>query len=658
MPDIFLSYQRDDAATAGALVAALRAAGLDVWWDRDIPASAPWETTIEGVLKSARTVLVCWSPRSVDSENVRSEARWARERGRLIQLFIKPCEPPLFFGERQGIDLSSWTGNASDARIAEIVATVRAALDGQSDSAERPTVGSPVPKHGPGFSGAWAKLRSSRAILVTAALLLVVLAAWGLSDAFGPETRDEIPVVVRPLKPSGGADPSEAALASGITDELIVRLRRIPGLRIGTGTAEGEVPAGAFRGAHVVDGTIRSSGDRLRVTARLLDRGGEVLWSETFDRRLVDLFDVQEAIAASIARALSVSFDVGADSTSYGGTDNPEAYAAYVQFQAHQLDPDQSVPMGYLERALALDPDYVKALAALSTSYAIQANFAPSRKAATEVLAKADEISARAVSANPNLWIGHVARGWYYGNARNFLAAEGSFRRAAGFDDGTDPELRGLLAAYALNFGRAEKARQLQASMERLDPIHRYDTAHVWRLFNQGQLKQVIERFDALAARDPGSVGNAAIYVTWAHLILEGEAAALRFTEQRDPGWVAELRAFKADEPALRTMSLAALRQWAADRYGESGQLQLINKGHFAGYFGYPQLAVDLFRIALERSGSMAIASLWNPVLAQARRTDEFERLVTDIGLAEMWRRSGDWGDYCRPVSAREITCS
>ena len=90
MADVFLSYKREDAAKVRKLVAALRDRGLDVWWDEDIPASAPWEATIEKELAAAKTVIACWSPASVASDNVRSEARVAREDGRLIQAFVKP----------------------------------------------------------------------------------------------------------------------------------------------------------------------------------------------------------------------------------------------------------------------------------------------------------------------------------------------------------------------------------------------------------------------------------------------------------------------------------------------------------------------------------------------------------------------------------------
>src|SRR5437868_1457775 len=103
--------------------------------------SAPWEATIEQALAGAKAVIVCWSPASVASENVRSEARVAREDGRLIQVFVKPCTPPLFFGERQGVDLSKWRGNADDPRIATLVEAVRKVEAGEPvEGGERPKV--------------------------------------------------------------------------------------------------------------------------------------------------------------------------------------------------------------------------------------------------------------------------------------------------------------------------------------------------------------------------------------------------------------------------------------------------------------------------------------------------------------------------------------
>src|SRR5690349_17803823 len=131
MADVFLSYKREDAPKVRKLVAALRLAGLETWWDEDIPGGAQWEATIEKALGGAKAVIVCWSPASISSENVRSEARIAREDGRLVQVFLKPCTPPLFFGERQGFDLTKWRGKADDPRVGKLIASVRNVVAGE-----------------------------------------------------------------------------------------------------------------------------------------------------------------------------------------------------------------------------------------------------------------------------------------------------------------------------------------------------------------------------------------------------------------------------------------------------------------------------------------------------------------------------------------------
>lgn len=131
MSTIFISYKRENLAAVQRVVQGLRAAALDVWWDQDIAPNDPWEATIERQLDVAKVVIVAWSPAAVASENVKAEARQARNRGKLIQIFVEPCEPPLFFGERQGVDLSSWDGNAHDRRFQTIVEAARAIMAGR-----------------------------------------------------------------------------------------------------------------------------------------------------------------------------------------------------------------------------------------------------------------------------------------------------------------------------------------------------------------------------------------------------------------------------------------------------------------------------------------------------------------------------------------------
>src|SRR3954447_14391367 len=131
MPQVFVSYARADKRHVAKLVGILRRLGFEPWWDDDIPPGASWEETIERALADAQAVIVCWSPASVASENVRSEARVARSRGRLVQVFLEPCEPPLFFGERQGIDLSDWNGSFRNPRIERLHEALRSVIASQ-----------------------------------------------------------------------------------------------------------------------------------------------------------------------------------------------------------------------------------------------------------------------------------------------------------------------------------------------------------------------------------------------------------------------------------------------------------------------------------------------------------------------------------------------
>jgi TolB-like protein/DNA-binding winged helix-turn-helix (wHTH) protein len=507
-------------------------------------------------------------------------------------------------------------------------------------------------------AGRAAELRRWRLPVMIAGMLGVFAIAWAvLGSGIWPGQSDRIPVVIRTLTASTSGDRTETALASGVTDELIFRLRRLPGLRIATAGPDGEVDSEAFRNAYIVDGNIRTSGDRMKVTARLFSHTGEILWSQTFDRGLADLFDVQEEIAASIANALCVSFEVGANSADYGGTDNPEAYAAYVQYWAHQLDVDQTVPVRYLQRAIALDPKYVKALTSLSTSYGIRATGSPTRRQAVELLAKMDQSTAQAIKANPNLWMGHVSRGWYYVNSKDFPAADRSMRRAEALDKGNDPDLRGLVAAYSLQVGRTKKAASLHQSNIIIDPALRNASGLAWALLWEGRYQNAIDHFERAAAYDPSSIGNDVPNAFWAYLLLGNEAGAIQLAERYNVEFAAALREFKADN-ALPAMTSSELGAWVTQRYGDGNQVPITNTALLAAHYGHTRLALDLMRIASQRPGGFATGMYWHPAMAEARKTDAFEKLVIGSGLVRMWRESGDWGDYCRPVTATEITCT
>ena len=142
MAEIFISYKTEDRPRAAQLVAALRAAGLDIWWDQDIPAGGGWRETIADKLDSAALCVVAWSHGSTGPRGrfVREEAERTAARGAYLGVLIDPVQPPFGFAEWQSIDLSDWDGRQSDPLLGHFVAQVRARLENRAIEAPPPSV--------------------------------------------------------------------------------------------------------------------------------------------------------------------------------------------------------------------------------------------------------------------------------------------------------------------------------------------------------------------------------------------------------------------------------------------------------------------------------------------------------------------------------------
>jgi hypothetical protein len=131
MAAIFVSYKMEDRPRVAHLVVALRAAGLDIWWDQDIPPGGGWRETIAAQLDEAVLCVCAWSHESTGPRGrfVREEAERAAGRGAYLGVLIDPVLPPFGFAEWQSIDLSGWNGKAKDPLLDHFVAQVRARLE-------------------------------------------------------------------------------------------------------------------------------------------------------------------------------------------------------------------------------------------------------------------------------------------------------------------------------------------------------------------------------------------------------------------------------------------------------------------------------------------------------------------------------------------------
>lgn len=112
MADVFLSYAREDAARAEQVANGLIAAGVEVFWDNEIPPGTTWADYIEQKLTQCKALIVLWSEHSTKSQWVREEARMGRDKGVLIPVMIDNSQPPFGFGEVQAANLATWNGEA------------------------------------------------------------------------------------------------------------------------------------------------------------------------------------------------------------------------------------------------------------------------------------------------------------------------------------------------------------------------------------------------------------------------------------------------------------------------------------------------------------------------------------------------------------------
>lgn len=238
-------------------------------------------------------------------------------------------------------------------------------------------------------------------------------------------------------------DPEQEYFCDGMAEELINALAHVNGLRVVARTS-----AFAFKGKHedvrrigeslgvgaVVEGSVRKAGDRLRITAQLIDtRDGSHLWSERFDRRLQDVFAIQDEISLAIVQKLEVKL-MGRELEAVvkRPTENLDAYSAYLQAWFHW---NKHTPQGYqrsrecLEEAIRIDPDCARAYAGLAIWYVSQCWWA--ELTPQDAMAAAMPLAQRALELDDTIPEIHVFLGGvrsYFG--RDTVGGEVNFRRA------------------------------------------------------------------------------------------------------------------------------------------------------------------------------------------------------------------------------------
>ncbi len=373
MADVFISYARADRAPVERLASALHKAGFSVWWDRHISAGEAFARTIEHELNEAKTVIVAWSKNSHFSEWVKDEASFARKHDKLFPVRLDQQEPPLGFRQIQSVDLYSWRGDARDEAFVLLIDSLRSKIDG--DGAAKPASVPPVVEQAhfslPDF------LRGRGGVLIAAAFIVAVAAAVFLLRAdIGGNRAPEPTIAVLPFA-NMSANEEDGLFAEGLSEEIIHDLAKIGALRvIGRSYSLSRTDPGAslediaeaLGVAHVLEGSVRRDGNRLRITIQLVNaENGMSLWSEIYDHTFENIFAIQEDVARSVADALRVEI-LGAEDLDIRthASNDPETerlfLIAQARYRAHGLA-DLTEAARLFQEVLERQPDHGPAAA-------------------------------------------------------------------------------------------------------------------------------------------------------------------------------------------------------------------------------------------------------------------------------------------------------
>lgn len=501
---------------------------------------------------------------------------------------------------------------------------------------------------------------------VTMVLMALALAyfAW---DKFGAVTDADKPAVATAVPAAGGASPTglpasaeavrsiavlpfadmspeqdQEYLSDGIAEELLNLLVKIPDLQVAARTS-----SFSFKGkdvkiadvarelnvAHVLEGSVRKAGDRVRITAQLIQAdNGFHLWSETYDRTLDDVFAIQDEISVAVVEALKIQL-LGAAPKSVEV--NPQAYALYLQgryFAGRRTQKDLENAAEAFQQALEIDPTYAAAWAGLSRVYSMQAG--QTYIDLHQGTAQARQAAEKALDLDPEAAAGYVAKAsiqvtydW------DWSGAEASLNRALALAPG-DVDALTMMGELKRNLGDLDAAIELDRHAVALDPLS-LPSYHALglTLIYANQLDEAREVYRH--ALDLNPVYFAANLAMARILILQGQPEqALAVAEKVTEGFWRDYGVLIAMYALGRTAEADQMLAGFIERNQHDSAYQIAQIYGFRG--DTDKVFEWLDRAHTQRDGGLT-EILTDPYLASFSGDPRWADIVRKAGLYEAW---------------------
>ena len=494
-------------------------------------------------------------------------------------------------------------------------------------------------------------------LLVSSKLILILVSGLFIAVAvtlFLTWPRGDRSIAVLPFEDiSPGGD--QAYFGNGIADELRLELQGLDGLRVAGRTSsiassqEDSKTIGEILNVDsILEGSIRKEGESVRITVQLTHgTNGFTIWSDSYDRELENIFEMQEEIATSIAGALGVRLGVGTINAFRGaGTQNVEAYEAYLQAQDRSLTKQERIRL--FERAIELDPNYAAAWSYLGhRTLSTMWDSRPDQ--ASEILDRAYQHVLRGVQLNPESAAAQRALAIVRSARLDWIGGEQGFTRA--IELLADRQMVGNYAAALIRNGRMAYAQKQFDIAVALEPMGGRPVRMSWHAsLALGRFAEAREISDW-----PGAANPIENYLDIA--LNENDPEALKAAIQALPK--TDVAAIALYAPVLAEFdSPERILSMLRDVYQDEN-LDWPRKLHdismVAAYFGDPQFALKVKGQEV-RASTVRLHTLWYPVMSEVRQLPEFKKLVTDLNLVEYWRAYG-WADACRPLGDNDFTC-
>jgi TolB-like protein/tetratricopeptide (TPR) repeat protein len=668
---VFLSYASQDAQAAQKIAEALRASGIEVWYDQsELRGGDVWDQTIRRQIKACALFIPVISRHTHERKEgyFRLEWKLAVDRSNLIsatQAFLVPVVIDDNRNDDEEIPEKirdiHWTRLPAGETSPAFVDRVKRLLSGEASTPAWPTsTQSGVLGTGTPVAAAWSPRRGllvavAVTVLGAAAYIAIekpwiskpavsspTVAASTAPTAFNPPPHS---LAVLPFVNMSG-DPKQEYFSDGLSEEILNALARIDQLHVAARTS-----AFSFKGKEtdvgtiarklnvgaILEGSVRRSANTLRITTQLIDASsGYHLWSETYDRNLGDVLKLETDIATAVAGALKVTLlESQADKIEVGGTLNPLALNAYLRgrkiLTSAHAPADVERGFAELDEAVRLDPQYARAVAGRSFAWSFRAEFATSPQQAQESLAKAEADARRAIALAPELSDGHGALGVYFTRSLQRARAAEENARAMQLDPGNAYVLAAA-GESAVQSGRTDTGLAALRRAATLDPLNaRIQLQLAFELYLARRYEEAIAAFNAGLTLDPAYPGAVSMRSLTYYSMGNLEAARRGCELESDDLLIHECRALVYARLGRRADARAALEAMQ----GKFGDAAAYQYAEIHGQWGDMPMALTWLEKALQLKDSGLSWIKMDPLMDPLRGEPRFQAVLRELKVSD-----------------------